>query len=119
MNKFNPMGPPGPLESTEAPAENRRPCLLVAKCVAAAELRNGGPWYGSLPTRAPWRVPRKTTTQGTLLPSQPVRCSVEEVYGGLAQSCKVYSYTLAYPLSPALLPLSSSLGRPVRIPFQK
>lgn len=81
---------PGPLESPEVPPKNRGPCRPVPKFIATAELRNGGPCMAGrrqeagLPTRVPWRIPSKTTTQGTSPPSQPVLCSVEEVYGGLA-----------------------------------
>ena len=53
------------------------------------------------------------------LPPQPVRCSVEEVYGGLAPGCKVYFCTLTHPLSLPLLPLSSSLVDLSGSPFKR
>lgn len=72
-----------------------------------------------LHTRVTLRIPSKTTTEEGMSPSsQPVLCSVEEVYDGFALEYKVYSCTLADPLS--LAPTASFIffGRPVRVPFQ-
>lgn len=79
-------------------------------------------WQGEqaeLQTTVPLRVPSKSTIQGMLLPPQPVRCSVDEVYGGLALSRKVYSCTLTHPLSLPLLLLSSSLVDLSGSPFKR